>query len=441
MPKAQRPTHILFIALVLSPCFSTADRGHAPTDEGWSEIAKLLPNDGQPADYFGASVALSGETALVGASRNNVYGYLSGAAYVFERSGETWVEAEKLVPGDGAQYDRFGAAVALSGDTALVGAWDHEHENDGEGAAYVFTRSGGVWTEQAELTASDGAAHDFFGVSVALSGDTALVGSISDDNGFASGSVYVFVRAGDAWTEQAKILPSDGAASQEFGRSVAISGNTALLSARGDGELGDDAGAAYIFVRSGSGWEEEAKLTASDGAGGAEFGQSVALSAGTQETIDTALVGAHGLNANDDAMGSAYVFVRAGGVWSEQAKLLPASKDENDRFGYRVALSGDTALVGAYLDSENGVGAGAAFVFVRSGGSWTERAKLTASDASYGDHFGSHLGMSGNRVLIAASEDDDNGYQSGSAYVFQGSLIFGDDFESGDTSAWSTSVP
>ncbi len=229
------------------------------------------------------------------------------AAIAFVPSAGALVEQAKLTAKDGAVFDSFGVSVALSGETAIVGAdLDHVGANAEQGSAYVFTRSGGVWTEEAKLTAGDGAAGDEFGFSVAISGETAIVGAYGDDAGANGdqGSAYVFIRSGGVWTQQAKLTASDGAAGDEFGRSVAISGETAIVGAGLDdvGANGNQ-GSAYVFILSGGVWAEQAKQTASDGAAFDLFGVSVALSG------DTAIVGAYldDVGANGD-QGSAYVY-------------------------------------------------------------------------------------------------------------------------------------
>ncbi|MCZ7684310.1 MAG: hypothetical protein M5U28_38260 [Sandaracinaceae bacterium] len=272
-------------------------------------------------------------------------------------------EQAKLEASDGATNDFFGTSVALDGDTALVGAsYDDTSRGANAGSAYVFVRSGPTWTEQARLEASDGAAGDIFGASVALDGDTALVGAIGDDTsrGTNAGSAYVFVRSGPTWTEQARLEASDGATNDVFGASVALDGDSALVGMRWDDTArGADAGSAYVFVRSSTTWTEQAKLEASDGAAYDYFGTSVALDG------DTALVGADGddTGRGGDA-GSAYVFVRSGTTWTEQARLEASDGAVYDYFGVSVALDGDSALVGADRDDTGrGTDAGSAYVF------------------------------------------------------------------------------
>jgi len=232
----------------------------------------------------------------------------------------------------------------LSGDTALLGAPSKVIGTASPGYAYVFVRSGTSWSQQAKLLASDGAADDQFGGSVAVSGNTALVGA--DRTGNKMGSVYAFVRSGTSWSQQAKLVASDGAAGNHFGGSVALSGDTTVVGAYGDA---NNKGSAYVFVRSGTSWSEQAKLLASGGVVADYFGFSVGLNG------DTAVIGALGVLSK----GSAYAFVRSGASWSEQAKI-PAS-DAKVRFGVSVALSPGMALVGA--DNDGTTDPGAAYVF------------------------------------------------------------------------------
>jgi hypothetical protein len=381
----------------------------------WTQQAKLTAGDGAASDCFGCSAALSGDTALVGAHQDDDNGAESGSAYVFTRSGASWTQQAKLTASDGAASDRFGCSVSVSGDTALVGAYLDDDKGPASGSAYVFTRSGASWTQQAKLTAGDGAVEDYFGRSVSISGETALVGAYQDDdNGFSSGSAYVFTRSGASWTQQAKLIAGDGAADDRFGCSVSISGDTALVGAYlDDNNKGGDSGSAYVFTRSGASWTQQAKLTAGDGAASDQFGSSVALSG------DTALVGAY-LDDNNKGpnSGGAYVFIRSGASWTQQAKLTAGDGAAYDYFGISVTLSGDTALVGASQDDDKGADSGGAYVFTRSGASWTQQAKLTAGDGAATDYFGSSVGLSGDTALIGAYYDDDNGTNSGGAYVF-----------------------
>ncbi len=341
----------------------------------------------------------------------------------------TPVEVAKLLAADGAAGDQFGYSVALSGDTALIGArFDDDDVNGLEsGSAYVFTRSGTIWSQQAKLTAADGAARDWFGVRVAISGDTAVVTADADDddvNGVESGSVYVFTRSGTTWSLQAKLTAADGAPVDLFGYSVALSGDTAVFGAKFDDDdvNGVDSGSAYVFIRSGTTWSQQSKLIAADGAPGDEFGYSVALSG------DTAVITA---NADDDDIngvdsGSAYVFTRSGTSWSQQAKLTAADGAVGDEFGYSVAIAGDTVVITADADDDdvNGVDSGSAYVFVRSGTTWSQKARLTAADGAAGDQFGGRVAISGDTALIGARlvNDDVNGVDSGAAYVFTGVL-------------------
>ncbi|WP_437965323.1 FG-GAP repeat protein [Sorangium sp. So ce260] len=262
-----------------------------------------------------------------------------------------WVQEAKLVADDGAELDGFGYAVAISGDTALIGAPSGDGPISESGSAYVFVRTGATWSEPVELLPSDGMPGDQFGAAVALSGDTALIGApLSDRPGSESGAAYVFIRAGSTWSEQTKLVASDRMLGERFGTSVAISGDSALVGAMFDDDRGPYSGSAYVLIRTGGAWSEQAKLLALDGLTGDYFGSAVALSG------DTALIG----SPADDELGggensgSAYVFVRTGSTWLEQVELLPNDGEADDQFGKAVAISGDTALIGAPLDDDHG---------------------------------------------------------------------------------------
>ncbi len=328
------------------------------------------------------------------------------------------VESAKLVASDGAFGDNFGRSVDVDGDTVIVGSIYDDPPTDA-GSAYVFVYENDMWVEQAKLQAADIAADDQFGVAVAISGDTAIVGALfDDDNGSASGSAYVFVRDGNnMWTEQAKLTASDAAAQVEFGRSVAVDADTAIVGAAEEDTGGTNSGAVYVYVRDNmNNWTEEAKLKASDAAFSDEFGWAVAVQG------DQAIVGARLNDDNGGNSGSAYVFVRNGNTWMEQAKLLPSDGEANDEFGRSVAIDTDTSIVGAPFEDDGGSNSGAAYVFLRDNNdAWMEQAKLVAADAAADDRLGFYVDIVGDRALATAARDDDPdaGVNAGSAYLFE----------------------
>jgi len=378
-----------------------------------TQQAELLAGGGDDFDTFGGAVAISGDTALVGASRDDDMGSDAGAVYVFARSGTSWIQQAKLTAADGGSNDNFGFSVALSGNTAVVGAIADDDVTSDAGAAYVFVRSGTTWSQQAKLTAADGTSNDQLGFSIAVSGDTAVVGAVNDDDRAEhAGSAYVFVRSGTTWTQQAKLIATDTAAFDQLGWSVAVSGDTAVVGARLHDDANTDSGSAYVFVRGGTSWTQQAKLTAGDAATGDTFGAAVAVS-GT-----TAVVGAPLTDANAADSGSAYVFTRSGTSWTQQAKLTAADAGASDSLGAAAALDGDTVVVGAPNDGDLGAASGSAYVFTRSGTSWTQQTKLTASDGAAVDLFGTSVAVSGSTSLIGAPGHDDLGPSSGSAYVY-----------------------
>ena len=383
----------------------------------WSEAAKLIASDGAGYDNFGRSVAISGGYAVVGAPDDDDKGTNSGSAYIFDRDGDgDWIQSAKQT--SPADDDFFGGSVSISGEYAVVGAgWDDDNGSS-SGSAYVYERDGaGNWNEVQKLTASDGAAEDYFGFSVSISGDYAVIGAPHDDDtGPDSGSAYIFERDGlGNWNEVQKLIASDGDAEDYFGGSVSISGNYVVIGSRS--RLNISSESAYVFERDELGnWSEVQKLTASDGASGDLFGVSVAISGGY------AVVGAVYDDGNGSRSGSAYVFERDGaGNWFEAAKLIASDGAEWDIFGESVSISGDDAVIGAGYDDDNGSSSGSAYIFKRDGfGNWNEVQKLTASDGDAGDYVGYSVSISGDFVVLGAlGDENDTESNSGSAYIFE----------------------
>lgn len=416
----------------------------------WAQEAKLVAADGARNHFFGASLDLSGETALVGAPfDNSLLGFRRGSAYVFTRVGGTWVQQAKIVPATGEPYDQFGASVALSGDTALIGSeGDDVGGNSDQGAAYVFTGSGPAWVQQARLLATDGGERDRFGAAVALVDGIAMVGAAGDTVGGAAsrGSAYMYTRVGAAWTQQARLLAADGAADDTFGSVLAISGDSLLVGAPGDDLVANaNQGSAYLYTRVGTTWTPQVKLATGDGAGFDSFGDSVAIFG------DTALVGApfDDIGASTDR-GAAYIFIRTDATWTMQAKLLASDGQSGERFGSSVALHGDTALVGAPLKFiGSNYAQGAAYVFVRSSGAWRQQARLVAADGSQEDLLGGAVALDGDTALVAArGEYVDVNLNRGAVYVHtriggtwtqQAKLVAGDGSQFADY-GWSVAL-
>lgn len=376
----------------------------------WVQATRLSASDGQMNDFLGSSVVLSGTSALVGAPGR---GFGQGVVYAFTGQGPSWGTPQELTASDGALSDAFGTSLALSGTTAVVGA---NYKSSQTGAAYVFTQSG-TWAQQAELLASDGAAGDGFGIAVALSGGTLLVGA--NQNGALTttslGAVYVFTGSGGTWTQTQKLTASDGAVGDELGAAVALSGTVALVGARSK-TVGANAkqGAVYVLTLQGSTWTQQQELTAADGAAGDAFGGAIALS-GT-----TAIIGAAGKGTGvSSGRGSAYVFTQSGGTWTQAQELTPSNGNGGDGFGTSVALSGTNAIVGASGKSFGGrVGQGAAYVFASSGGTWSQQPMLTASDGLASDGFGDAVAIDGLQALVGASGKQVSGNNSaGVVYV------------------------
>jgi hypothetical protein len=373
---------------------------------GWSQEAALTASDAAIDDFFGGAVSISGDTVIVGALGDDDAGSRSGSAYIFTRTDGVWSQQAKLTADDAAAEDLFGISVSVSGDTAVVGAYQDSDAGSDSGSAYVFTRSNGAWSQQAKLTASDASANDWFGYSVSVSISTIIIGAYGDDDGGdRSGSAYVFTRSGSIWSQETKLTASDAAEDDGFGLSVSVSGGTAIIGAFGDSDSGLRSGSAYVFTRFPGGWTEQAKLSASDGQRDDQFGSSVSVSG------NTVIIGALGDDDAGDRSGSAYVFTRSDGVWSQQDKIIGADTIDLDFFGDSVAVSGDKAVVGAPEDDDAGNATGSVYVFTRSGGIWSQQAKFATTDTAADDEFGYSVAISGNTAVIGAIGDN-------SAYVY-----------------------
>jgi len=443
----------------------------------FAQQAFLKASNAGENDSFGYSVALDGDTLVVGAvgeastaaggESNNDASY-AGAVYIFTRNNGIWSQQAFLKASNAETGDSFGVSLALDGDTLVVGADDEastaaggQSNNDAAnaGAAYVFTRSNGIWSQQAFLKASNAEEDDLFGVSVALDGDTLVLGATNEDstdtggenNNDASnaGAVYVFTRSNGIWSQQAFLKARNAEEDDYFGISVAVDGDTLVVgayeedstAAGGENNNGaSKAGAVYVFTRSNGIWSQQAFLKASNAEERDWFGVSIALDG------DSLVVGAYGEGStavggesNNDAndAGAVYVFTRSNGIWSQQAFLKASNAEAFDYFGYRVALDGDTLAVSADLEDSSATGggnnndasnAGAVYVFIRSNGIWTQQAFLKASNAESDDQFGGSVALEGDTLVVGAEGEDSTatGGQSnndassaGAVYVWQ----------------------
>ena len=389
---------------------------------------KLLASNGMPGDNYGQGVAIEGGLAVVGAPEADPVFGGEGIIYVYERAATGWIETAQLIPGDPQLVQLLGFDVDVSGDL-IVGGADFDGLVQGNpivGAAYVFRRTGGAWGQVAKLKPSDLSSIQFFAHRVAVDGVTVLGSSTGDPTlGQSAGAVYVFREVAGAFTQIDKLFASDGAAFDEFGYSLDMSGDTIVVGSRGDDDLGPGSGAVYVFREVGGVFTQVAKLTASDGAGGDEFGSSVAID-GSRVVVGStgADNGVPGSNR-----GAAYVFDEVGGVWTETGKLTASTAVNFDFLGKVVALDGDLVVVGseeADTQSANPTfNRGAAYVFANVAGpgvapKWVELKRLTAPDGGQDDLFACSVGVSDGAVLCGMFRDDDLGTDAGAAYVFEG---------------------
>ncbi len=368
----------------------------------WNQHVKLTAGDRKGGDQLGYAVAISGNEIIAGAPLQDAGGRSSGAAYIFQKSEESgWVESSKLSDGETASEDQFGTSVAISGNIAVSGAQQGDDIAPNAGAAYIFERNRILWLQRGKLTAEDGKAGDMFGNSVAISGETILVGAPGvDDAGPEAGATYVFVRVDGEWIQQAKLIGTDIGAFDQFGSAVTVHENTAIIGAYAKDEVGTDSGAAYVFVRNGNAWTQQAKLTPRDAVQGDHFGFSVSVHS------DTAFIGAPLSNAAGPDSGAAYLFTRNGTTWRQELQLLSNDIGIGDEFGYAVDLINGAAIVGAPKEDRHQEDMGAAYVFVETRETWAQQAKLTASDAESGDEFGAAVALHEDTAIIGSWKDD-----------------------------------
>jgi hypothetical protein len=370
------------------------------------EIAKLMTSDREADDDFGLSVAVGGNWALVGAPGKDDLGVNAGAVYVFRFNGTAWVQEAKLTASDGASGNYFGGSVAISGDYAVVGAVrGRTGATLNTGAAYVFHYDGANWTQQAKLTASDAANSNNFACAVATNGSLTVIGSWGDDAlGYDAGAAYVFTRSGSVWTQQQKLSASDGAADDCFGVSVALDGSRLIVGASGDDDYGDDSGSAYIFSYNGSSWIQQQKLTPVDGIPYQFFGESVAIYG------DRVIIGASGDSDLGSASGAVYYFARSGATWTATSKLIASDIGPGDCFGNAVAMCDSYALIAAR-------GEHAAYIYVWNGSGWIEQSKLSDPAGGDSDVYGYSVAVDSDHAIVGAFGADDD---TGLAYIYDG---------------------
>ncbi len=390
----QTLTSIAAIIILSAPSGSAAE---APA----TQETKLLASDAGINDQFGFSTSLDGDNLVIGSRFDDDIGDDSGSVYVFSNNGTSWDEQQRLIASDAEAFAEFGAAVSVSGDTLIVGA---PRTNASSGSGYVFLWDGINWIQHQKLVTSDGTSTNSLGFSVSISGETLAIG--------ASEAVYIFVKDGPTWVEQQKLIAGD-VTGNGFGLSVWINGDDIVVGAANDSDAGNQAGAAYVFVRGGATWSQQQKLIAGDAAENDLFGRSVSISA------DTIVAGARRDDDVGTDSGSAYVFVRSDTSWSEEEKLLASDGSAADWFGESVTVHGERIVVGAPRDDDAGTDSGAAYVFTRVGGAWMEQ-KLTASDAAAFDSFGDSVAAGVDLVVVGAIADSHSGISfAGSTYVYE----------------------
>ena len=359
---------------------------------------------------------MSGDYAIISSHLHDTLGNTDqGKAHIFYRTGNSWARQVTLTASDGAPNDRFGISVSISGDYAIVGSYLHDTGgNSDQGKAYIYYRTGTTWSEQAILISSNGAANDYFGESVSISGDYALVGA-SFQGTQNKGSAYIFKRSGTSWTEQAILTASDGAQDDYFGVNTSLSGDYAVVGAGQHNTNGNsNQGKAYVFKRSGTSWAQQAMLTASDGAVDDRFGERTNISG------DYIVVGAWRHNTSGQAdRGKAYIYKREGTGWTQQAILVSPDGAAGDQFGSGVSISSDYAVIGANKNDSKRNDMGKVYIYKRDNSTWNFIATLTPSDGFLQDNFGSSTSISGNHIIVGSPSHPIANTRIGAIYFFK----------------------
>lgn len=373
--------------------------------EAQTQLDKLTPGDGSAESYFGHSVSIDEDVALVGAHFEGSNGWGAGAAYIFRRNGTDWVQEQKIIGSDINTYDFFGTSVDISGDVAVIGA-----PNDrATGTAYVFRWNGSSWIEEKILQASDGLSNELFGQSVAINktADLIVVGAPMD--GLGEGSAYIFTYNGITWVEQQNIYANDGLAGDKFGFSIDISENSEAILI---GETGpNSSGKGHVFVKDVSTWVRISKLLPQNSTYADGFGVSVAIS------DSFAFIGSRFDDVNFIDAGSVHIYKKQGNNWVWLTKIFADDRHQDQRFGYVSAIS-DLVIVGATHDNQNGLEAGAAYLFKLNSNSWNQTNKLLAIDGFAEDWFGSSVKLCNSWAIVGSPYDNDMAINSGSAYIF-----------------------
>ncbi len=385
-----------------------------------NEATKLLDSDGAISDGFGSSVCVSGDVCVVGVPNDREQGLSTGSACVYrhDAEGSAWTQEAKLIASGLNAHEGFALSVAIAGDVCVVGAGGNDNENgENAGAVYVFRHDSetSTWGQEVALLASDGAEGEAFGRSVSISDNVLIVGASYHDFFASGGAAYIFRYDEETgnWVEEARLSASDGAGRDEFGSSVSISGDVCVVVAKSDDDNGEDSGSAYVFRydAEGEAWNQEAKLLPSDGGPSyGYFGTTISISG------DACVVGTYG-------GAHVYRYDATDETWGEESKILPPGgpSGNSNSFGNAASISGDACVVSFDADDDNGTLSGSAYVFRHDaeGETWNQEAKLLASDGAASDYLGSAISISGRVCLIGAPFDDEKGLGSGSAYVFE----------------------
>ncbi len=364
-------------------------------------------------DRFGSSVSIYGDSCIIGAYLEDTGEDNAGSVYIFTRSGTSWSLEQEIHNPSPTADDYFGSSVAIYGDTCIIGAYQEDTGGSAAGSVYIYTRSGTTWSLQQEIHNPSPTADDKFGYRVSIYSDSCIIGAYLEDTGEDdAGSVYIYTRSGTTWSLEQEINNPSPVADDKFGDRVSIYGDTCIISAYGDDTGESSAGSVYIYTRSGTTWSLEQEINNPSPTADDYFGYSVSIYG------DTCIISASHEDTGFDQAGSVYIYTRSGTTWSLEQEIHNPSPTADDRFGFSVSIYSDTCIISASYEDTGESGAGSAYIYTRSGTSWSLEQEIHNPSPTADDNFGWSVSIYSDSCIIGAYQEDTGADSAGSAYVF-----------------------
>ena len=408
---------VLFFILLQNCLGGNVDCFEESEEKFWFEQEKLLASDGITGDSFGKSLFFDGNNLLVGAPGDDDHGQMSGSAYFFNYDENRWIQNQKICPLDGDKNDNFGTSVCIRGNISIIGAPGDNTKGTWSGAAYIFERTEGTWKQKVKLTAEKGTEFDFFGLSVSINQNTAIIGAPGNDKfGNAAGCVYVFEKKNDVWTQTMNVYGSKAVSGQSFGTDIALDGERFVVGAPSDKNQ-DYPGLVYVFQKGLQSsfseqieWREIARIHPLHIKYDDNFGKTVAF------CDENLVVGAPADDEKNAFSGSVYFFEYTRGRWLQKDRLLPFESDPYQRFGDEVFIHKNSLLVSTR--NTNVFDSNYVNLYTKENSEWKFEHTFQAENITRVKDFGCSCSVRNDTVIIGASGDNDQGNNSGSVFLF-----------------------